>query len=166
MDQISAADPILEEKAPWRMIASPVRFEDTPELFDFGRIGDEFVGAGDDRVRAHTDRVLFVCQVVLRVLPGVLGVVRRDFVLVVVALARVREWPGRRAGVSGCEPAALATESFPGCPPEPVLGTDAAVVATGRRASATMVAQRVSLMRRLRARSASFGVLPWAILRS
>ena len=41
--------------------------------------------------------------------------------MVVVALGRVREWLGRRAGVSGCEPAALATESFPGCPPEPAF---------------------------------------------
>jgi hypothetical protein len=29
----------------------------------------------------------------------------------------VREWLGRRVGDLGCEPAALATESFPACPP-------------------------------------------------
>src|ERR1035437_9370684 len=37
----------------------------------------------------------------------------------VVALGRVREWLSRRSGVFGCEPAALATESFPACPPGP-----------------------------------------------
>src|SRR3954452_23645722 len=109
-------------------------------------------------MRAVPDGVLFVCQVVLRVLAGVLGVVRRDGVLVVVAFVRVREWLDRRVGVSGGEPAALATESFPGCPPEPAFCDDAAVVAPARRASATMATQRASLMRRLTARSASFGV--------
>ena len=84
--------------------------------------------------------------------------------MVVLALVRVREWLGRRAGVSGCEPAALATESFPGCPPGPALSADAAVVAAARRASATMAVQRASLMRRLRERSASLGVLPSAVV--
>src|ERR1039458_8982906 len=37
----------------------------------------------------------------------------------VVAFGRVREWLGRRAGVLGCKPVALATESFPICPPGP-----------------------------------------------
>ena len=35
----------------------------------------------------------------------------------VVGWWRVREWLGRRAGALGCEPAALATEPFPTCPP-------------------------------------------------
>src|SRR4249920_3554806 len=35
----------------------------------------------------------------------------------VVGLAATREWLFRRAGGSGCEPAALDAESFPGCPP-------------------------------------------------
>ena len=86
--------------------------------------------------------------------------------MVVVAFGRVREWLGRRAGVSGCEPAALATESFPGCPPEPAFCDDAAVVAAARRASATIAAQSTSLRRRVTARSASLVVLPSAILRS
>ena len=94
---------------------------------------------------------------------GLLARRRRGFV--VVALVRVREWLSRRAGVSGCEPAALATETFPGCPPGPAVRGDGAVAAA-RRASATMATQRASLMRRLRARRASFFVLPSAILRS
>src|SRR4051794_36281235 len=49
--------------------------------------------------------------------------------LVVVAFGRVREWLGRRAGVSGCEPAALATESLPGCPPGPIASRAVCVVA-------------------------------------
>src|SRR5205823_7430396 len=35
----------------------------------------------------------------------------------VLELAVAREWLVRRAGVSGCEPAALDAESFPECPP-------------------------------------------------
>jgi hypothetical protein len=38
---------------------------------------------------------------------------------VVVVLVRVRERLVRRAGVAGCEPAALDGESFPACPPGP-----------------------------------------------
>ena len=35
----------------------------------------------------------------------------------VLGLAVTREWLVRRAGVSGCEPAALDAVSFPECPP-------------------------------------------------
>ena len=38
----------------------------------------------------------------------------------VVVWDQVREWLGRRAGASGYPPAALATESFPCCPPRAV----------------------------------------------
>jgi hypothetical protein len=66
------------------------------------------------------ERVLFVCQdafrFVLRVVVRVGFVVERR----VVVLVRVREWLVRRAGVAGCEPAALETESFPVCPPGPL----------------------------------------------
>jgi hypothetical protein len=82
----------------------------------------------------RTERVLFVCQAVLR--PAVVvdwDASRRDRGVVVVAFLRVREWLGRRAGASGCEPAALATESFPGCPPGPAFASSAAA----RRVSAT-----------------------------
>jgi len=62
---------------------------------------------------------------------------------------------------SGCEPAALATESFPFCPPEPTPTERPA-----RWASSCNRAKMASLMRRLRDRSASFPVFPSAILRS
>ena len=39
-------------------------------------------------------------------------------------------WPKSRC--SGCEPAALATESFPGCPPGPVIAGGAAWRASWR----------------------------------
>ena len=58
-------------------------------------------------------------------------------------------WPKSRC--SGCEPAALATESFPGCPPGPSV----LAAAAARRASAWRRAKMASLMRRLRERSAS-----------
>ena len=66
-------------------------------------------------------------------------------------------WPKSRC--SGCKPAALATEPFPGCPPGPR-------VLTARRASAFICLQRASLTCRLSARSASFDVLPPAIFLS
>src|ERR1035438_7776131 len=78
---------------------------------------------------------------------------------------------GRRVGLGsgvacpkswrwGCEPAALESESFPGCPPGPF----AAAVAVACRASAWRRAKTASLIRRLRHRSASLWVLPSAIL--
>src|SRR5437016_3456376 len=61
---------------------------------------------------------------------------------------RAREWLVRRAGVAGCELAALESESFPGCPPGPL----AAAVAVAFRASAWRRAKTASLLRRLRHR--------------
>ena len=58
--------------------------------------------------------------------------------------------------VSGCNPAALATESFPGCPPGPPAREAA------RRASACRQAKIALLICRFSARRASFGVLPSA----
>ena len=88
--------------------------------------------------RSATERVLFVRSFVKAVLFAVTGFARDDDRdgrgVVVVALVRVREWLGRRAGVSGCEPAALASESFPGCPPGPAFARGLA-----RPASATIV---------------------------
>jgi hypothetical protein len=55
---------------------------------------------------------------------------------------------------SGCEPAALEVEPFPGCP--------AGLFAAARRASACGQAKMASLIWRFSARSASFGVLPSA----
>jgi hypothetical protein len=69
-------------------------------------------------------------------------------------------WPKSR--YSGCEPAALASVSFSGCPPGPC----ALAAAAARRASAWRRAKMASLTRRLRQRSASLGVLPSASLRS
>jgi hypothetical protein len=69
-------------------------------------------------------------------------------------------WPKSRC--AGCEPAALATESFPVCPPGPFT-LDAAVPC---RASAWRRAKMASLILRLRDRSASLCVLPSATLRS
>jgi hypothetical protein len=63
---------------------------------------------------------------------------------------------------AGCEPAALESESFPGCPPGPA----ACVALAARRASAWRRAKTASLIRRLRHRSASLWVLLSAILRS
>ena len=51
---------------------------------------------------ANTYRGLFVCQGVLRVVWGGWG-------WGVVGWVGVREWLGRRAGVAGCEPVALAS---------------------------------------------------------
>ena len=51
----------------------------------------------------------------------------------VLGFGLAREWPLRRAGASGCEPATLDTESFPDCPPGSL-----SVGATAERASATM----------------------------
>src|SRR6516164_10219862 len=83
-----------------------------------------------NRGPSRTDRVLFGCQAVPRAVVDVDRVLRRARRRVaVVGLFRVREWLGRRAGVSGCEPAALATESFPGCPPGPVSRVEAFVAA-------------------------------------
>jgi hypothetical protein len=67
---------------------------------------------------------------------------------------QAREWLGRRAGARGCEPAALASVSFPVCP--------AGLLPWAGAASARRQAKTASLMRRLRARSASLGVLPAA----
>jgi hypothetical protein len=50
---------------------------------------------------------------------------------------------------AGCEPAALETERFPGCPPGSLMRA-----AVACRASATSAARIVSLIRRLSARSA------------
>ncbi len=59
------------------------------------------VGSGMVRPR-HAERVLFGCQAVLRgVVVAALDEARRGRGLVVVAFGRVREWLGRRAGVSG-----------------------------------------------------------------
>jgi hypothetical protein len=69
-------------------------------------------------------------------------------------------WPKSRC--SGCNPAALATESFPGCPPGPLIVAAEAV----RRASAWRRAKMALLTRRLSERSASLDVLPSASLRS
>jgi putative ABC transport system permease protein len=68
-------------------------------------------------------------------------------------------WPKSRC--SGCKPAALAAESFPGCPPGP-----SGLAAAGWRASAWRRPKMASLTRRLRDRSASLDVLPSASLRS
>src|SRR6266566_6882120 len=54
----------------------------------------------------------------------------------------------------GCNPAAQATESFPGCPPGPPARTAA------RRASACRQAKMALLTCRFNARRASLGVLP------
>src|SRR5215470_20365241 len=100
------------------------------------------------------------------------GVLRGFFEVGFTGTVRLRGVAGRRLargpGVAwpksrclGCEPAALATESFPGCPPGPLpLAAPAA-----RRASAWRRAKMALLIRRLRARSASLGVLPSASLR-
>src|SRR5215472_11492691 len=64
-------------------------------------------------------------------------------------------WPKSR--FSGCEPAALATEPFPGCPPGPVTLTVAAWLASAWRRP-----KMASLTCRLRERRASLGVLPSA----
>src|SRR6185437_8864676 len=65
-------------------------------------------------------------------------------------------WPKSRR--SGCEPAALATESFPSCPPGPL-----AVTARAARAAPAFRCLKISsLTWRLRARSASLAVLPSA----
>ena len=113
----------------------------------------------DAQVGSRSYQVLFACQETRREIFGVARVlVGRRPVRVVVGLVRVREWPVRRAGVAGCEPAALESESFPVCPPGPFWAT--------RRASSTIRASRASLMRRFRARRASLPVLPSAILRS
>ena len=63
---------------------------------------------------------------------------------------------------SGCEPATLATESFPVCPPEPtsVLRLEP----DGHQPA--VVRKMASLMRRLSERSASLPVFPSATLRS
>ena len=58
---------------------------------------------------------------------------------------------------SGCERAALAAEWFPGCPPGLL-----AAAAAARRASSCRQLKMASLIWRLSARSASFGVLPSA----
>jgi hypothetical protein len=69
-------------------------------------------------------------------------------------------WPKSRC--AGCEPAALATESFPVCPPGPfTLGA-----AVPCRASAWRRAKMASLILHLRDRSASLCVLPSASFRS
>src|SRR5206468_8645217 len=53
----------------------------------------------------------------VRRLSGAGGDVSSRWSLVaVLGLAVAREWLFRRAGVSGCEPAALETASFPECP--------------------------------------------------
>ena len=72
----------------------------------------------------------------------------------VLSLVLAREWLVRRAGVAGCEPAALETESFPVCPPGPLL--------VWRCASWSMRVKRASLILRLRARSALLGFMPCA----
>src|SRR5690242_7746407 len=46
----------------------------------------------------------------------------RWLVVAVLELAVAREWLVRRAGPSGCEPAALETASFPECPPGSLRG--------------------------------------------
>ena len=56
---------------------------------------------------------------------------------------------------SGCEPAALVAEWFPGCPP-------GLFAAAARRASACKQAKMASLIWRFSARSASLPVLPSA----
>src|SRR5215467_13450588 len=57
-------------------------------------------------------------------------------------------WP--KSWCSGCEPAALATESFPGCPPGPV-----ALTAMALRVPAWRRAKTASLTCRFRERRAS-----------
>ena len=60
---------------------------------------------------------------------------------------------GPKSWCSGCEPAALESESFPGCPPGPF-----ALAVAAWRAPAWRRAKRASLIRRLRDRSASLWV--------
>ena len=64
--------------------------------------------------------------------------------------------------VWGCEPAALESESFPRCPPGPVL--DMALVV--RTVSLIMVWKTMSDSRRFTHRMASMGAFPSASLRS
>src|ERR1035437_1998122 len=80
----------------------------------------------------------------------------------VIAFGRVREWLGRRTGVLGCKPGALATESFPICPPGPA----SVVRPVTARASAWRWVNSASLIRRFKERSASFPLLPSAIFLS
>jgi hypothetical protein len=64
--------------------------------------------------------------------------------------------------VWGCEPAALESESFPRCPPGPVL----VVAPMVRTASLSMVWKTMSDSRRFTHRMASMGAFPSAFLRS
>jgi len=68
---------------------------------------------------------------------------------------------GPKSRCSGCEPAALETESFPGCPPGSVV-----LAAAALRAPARSRAQRASLIGRVGQRSASLRVFPAASFRS
>jgi hypothetical protein len=69
---------------------------------------------------ARTRPLCVCCQGAVRVFfaVGAAGVARPRGERAVGWL-RAWEWLVRRAGVAGCEPAALETERFPGCPPGP-----------------------------------------------
>ena len=81
-------------------------------------------------------------------------------VVAVLELALAREWLVRRAGVPGWEPAALESESFPGCPPGSLP-----LRVSCRRASSIIRWWSVSLILRFSARSAALRPIPSAILR-
>ena len=129
-----------------------------------------FMGGHEQNVAPNTDASRLrtsaisrplCCQEALRALRvGLFALVERDAGAAGRRVALGSGVASPKSRFSGCESAALALESFPVCPPGPMLD------ARARCASICRWRKITSLMRRFSARSASLPPLPSASFRS